>query len=233
MNRMILNIFGIGGAMCAAAISSQAQALQGPLPSQPSEAAKAQAVQQLAPAAGSANSLQAEPGKLLYREDFKTGKTAIAPMSGTWEVTPRGYQGSNGVAALPVKAGNCVIAARITVVDTTGTDPRIGLAAHGFGRNDWNLLLRKGMFNLLEEWVRWRDFIPYDVRDGTTYCMKMRVQGRRVSGKVWLDGTPEPTAYQVSDVFVNQSRLQGLSLVSPLGKAVFHEVAVYDLPDQR
>jgi hypothetical protein len=121
---------------------------------------------------------------------------------------------------------------------------RIGLATHvqggdssgGSGEKKWMLLYgvldadpAKPMgLALLEEGVNWgqmRKDIQLDL--GKTYVFKMATKGTDVMGKVWEDGTPEPSDWQVRSTFsLNQIYAAGIGLLGVGADVKYDDVHV-------
>lgn len=99
-----------------------------------------------------------------------------------------------------VVAADGEVTARVRVDLWNGGDrARAGVALNqspdGGG---YNLLLRDGSVQFLDDFTAWGASVPYPWKPGEWHRFRLRRQGSTLSGKVWPDGTPEPAGWTLT-----------------------------------
>ena len=89
------------------------------------------------------------------------------------------------------------VSARVRVDSWAGGDgARAGVSlAQNAGGVGYNLLFRDGGVQFLNDHVAWGNYYAFDWRVGAWYHFKLRSSGGVLYGKVWEDGTGEPSGW--------------------------------------
>ncbi len=148
----------------------------------------------------------------LYQDDFDRGRPSLA-----WSVQGGAWTQAGGIAAqvstsvgdpkklllsdpnyqTDVELLTCLRVDRWSIGDMA----RTGLSVRtdpttGYG---YNLVLREYSGNryvqFLDDYVTWGNVFPFPWQVGSWYWMRLRAQGSTLSGKLWADGTSEPSSW--------------------------------------
>ncbi len=147
---------------------------------------------------------------VLYREDFDGSTLGLAwrAVGGNWVRRDGILRQSTMQWGDPQKAmvvgttypSDVEVSARVRVdswAGGAGARAGVSLAQTGNGLG-YNLLFRDGGVQFLNDYVAWSPLFPFDWQEGTWYHFKLRSADSVLYGKVWQDGTSEPSDWMFS-----------------------------------
>jgi hypothetical protein len=189
------------------------------------------------------------PSQPILADDFSSG--ALAPFvanngltpGGDWSVTDGALVAQdlgstsplqNQIASVPNMPENVVLDATFTINQVNLSQYyRIGLfgraSAPGTGSSQWDMVLDHGNLTFIDQYVNYPASVPFAISAGTTYQMMMVIDGNWVGGKVWAQGSAEPSQWTISGQFASQN-LSSLGVAAGNADVTFHRFDVYPAP---
>jgi hypothetical protein len=159
-------------------------------------------------------SARTNTGSALFSDDFSGSSfnPAWRFAGGSWALNSGALSQSSTAAADPRKAivtglnapADVEVVARVRVDSWTDGDyarAGVGLYTNETTGAGYNLVFHgghgaAGTVQFLDDGVRWGNSYSFNWAPGMWYVFKLRMQGGVLYGKIWPDGTPEPTAWQ-------------------------------------
>ena len=133
---------------------------------------------------------------------------------------------------IPPKIGNkFILSMEFTPHEFCPSNPNqygIGLVAHYPGKLTLTLTnaFSKTSGRLQ---VGWGACVPYPIKMGKTYLIKMLVAGETVMGKVWVKGEPEPDKWMVTDKYFTDVNGKGMGIYCFNTKGEFKNFKIYKI----
>ncbi len=180
--------------------------------------------------------------KLVFEEDFNPPKAHWKIVRGNWSVKNDAYWQTQVCGAWSGDIGNYIsyfispkignkfiLSMEFTPHEFCPSNPNqygIGLVAHYPGKLTLTLTnaFSKTSGRLQ---VGWGACVPYPIKIGKTYLIKMLVAGETVMGKVWAKGEPEPDKWMVTDKYFTDVNGKGMGIYCFNTKGEFKNFKIY------
>ena len=190
------------------------------------------------------------PSTPIFSDNFSSGtlspfvaNNGLTP-GGAWSVSSGGLRASdinntspleNQIASVPNMRKNVVLDTSFTINQVNlGGYYRIGLFGRGSapktGGSQWDLVLDHGNLTLINQFISYPASIPFPIQVGQSYHMQMVIDGNWVGGKVWLQGTSEPSQWTITGNFPNTGNLNTVGVAGGNADVTFHNFSVYPAP---